>query len=71
MDTGEMELQQTCMTESIIHDNQLRLENLRLIGGLEIQWVDDHKGFAVLSALSWPELSLVHSQYSQAVTQIS
>ena len=70
LDTSAMELQQTAMSESIVHDDRLNLDGLRLLGGLDTQWVDDHRGFAVLSVLSWPELSLVHTEYSQTVTQI-
>ena len=70
MDRGEMELRQIDMSESIIHDDQVKTNSLRLVGGLDIQWVDDNTGFAVLSVFSWPELSLVHTRNSQVYTQI-
>lgn len=70
MDAADMERQQIFMAASVIHNDQLDLHGLSLIGGLDIQWTDDHSGFAALTVLSWPDLALVHTESSPALTQV-
>ena len=70
MDFAGMQQQQCAMAASIVHKDQLNLPGLSLIGGLDIQWKDDQRGFAALAVLSWPALSLVHIETSPVVTQI-
>lgn len=65
-----MEQQQSSMATSVIHSDQLDLNSLSLIGGLDIQWSNDHSGVAALAVLSWPQLSLLHTETSTVMTQV-
>lgn len=70
MDAAEMEQQQSSMAASVIRNDHLDFDSLSLIGGLDIQWTDQHRGFAALTVLSWPSLSLMHTECLPVVTQV-
>lgn len=70
MNFAEMQQQQCAMAASIVHDDQLDLQGVSRIGGLDIQWKNDQQGVAALAVLSWPALSLVHVETSRVFTQI-
>ena len=71
LDFAKLRQQQCAMAASIVHTDQLNLQGLSMVGGLGIHWKDDSRGFAALAVVSWPALSLVHTETSPVVTQIT
>ena len=70
MDFAAMTREQAAMSVHVEHTDALQLDDLRLLGGLDIQWLDDSQGIAALVVLSWPSLSLVHKHTIAVTTQV-
>ncbi len=58
------------MIVHVEHRDALQVADLRLLGGLDIQWLDDSQGIGALVVLSWPSLSLVYKHTIAVTTQV-
>jgi len=70
MDFAVMAREQAAMSVLVEHTDALQNADLRLLGGLDIQWLNDSQGIGALVVLSWPSLSLVHKHTLAVTTQV-
>ncbi len=70
MDFAAMVREQAAMSVREEHAEVLQVADLRLLGGLDIQWLDDSQGIGALVVLSWPSLSLVYKNTIAVTTQV-
>ena len=70
MDFAVMAQEQAAMSVLVEHTDALQNADLRLLGGLDIQWLNDSQGIGALVVLSWPSLSLVHKHTVAVTTQL-
>ncbi len=71
MDLAAMAREQAAMSIRVEHADVLQAADLRLLGGLDIQWIDDSQGVGALVVLLWPSLSLVYKNTIAVTTQVS
>ena len=70
MDFAAMAREQAAMSVHVECTDALQIADLRLLGGLDIQWLDHSQGTGVLVVLSWPSLLLVYKHTIAVTTQV-